>query len=149
MLIALSESFKFFVNNSTQQETEMLDKEQLLAMGKDAPLGDDLLRAFPAGNLASFARKELFGIMENLKVKTIGELAAKTKSEIHGPQCRFAGNKTLSWIESVCCEFGITPPQYGESPSLSQQEALEFLRGLRPISGTDPDFDYEKGEPKV
>ncbi len=92
----------------------MLNKEQLLAMGKDAPLGDDLLHAFPMGNLSCFAQRELPAIMANLNVSTIGELAAKKKSEIYGPQCRFAGNKTLSWIEAVCNEFGITPPRFGD-----------------------------------
>src|SRR5262249_12048533 len=91
-----------------------LSKEQLLEMGKDAPLGEDMIQAFPAGNLSSFAHKELPGIMKALGVSTIGQLAARTKSEIHGPQCRYAGNKTVWWIESVCREFGLTPPQYGE-----------------------------------
>lgn len=31
---------------------------------------------------------------------------------------------------------------------LKQERALEMLKSLRPVSGTDPDFDYKKGVPK-
>ncbi|HEY4502092.1 MAG TPA: hypothetical protein VJJ20_03450 [Candidatus Paceibacterota bacterium] len=32
--------------------------------------------------------------------------------------------------------------------ALSQEEALKILKSLRPVSGTDPDFDYKQGQAK-
>ena len=92
---------------------EPMTKEQLIAMGKDAPL-DEVLKTFNIGNLGAFAEKDLPAVRRALRVRTIGALAARTRSEITGPQCRNAGNKTLAWIEFVCGEFKIEPPKYGE-----------------------------------
>lgn len=36
-------------------------------------------------------------------------------------------------------------PRFDES---TQEQALDFLKTLRPTSGTDPDFDYKKGVPR-
>ena len=87
-----------------------MTKEQLLAMGGDAPL-DQVLRTYSDGGLSSFAQQELPGVRRALRTRTIGELAAKTRLEITGPQGQNAGNKTLSWIEAVCMEFKIAPPR--------------------------------------
>lgn len=92
---------------------EPMTKEQLIAMGGDAPLDDDLLNAFKIGNLGDFAAKELPSIRRALRVRTLGALAARTRSEIAGPQARNCGNKTLEWIDAVCREFKIESPKYG------------------------------------
>ena len=98
-------------------------------MGKDAPLGDDLLKAFPAGNLSNFAHRDLPGIREALGVNTIGDLANYTRSEIVGPQCRYAGNKTISWIEMVLKEFKMcltVPMSKAERDYISQHGLDKF-----------------------
>lgn len=93
---------------------EPMTKEQLLAMGGDAPLGDGLIDAFPMGDLGGYARKELPGIRRALDVRTIAGLAAYYRSEIAGLQACNCGNKTLEWIDAVCREFKLEPPRYGE-----------------------------------
>ncbi|HVV39256.1 MAG TPA: hypothetical protein VHD31_02930 [Candidatus Paceibacterota bacterium] len=102
----------FFEENGDKWEP--MTKAQLIAMGGDAPLDDDLVNAFPVGNLNSFAEKELPGIRRALRVRTLGALATRTRSEIAGPQARNAGNKTLEWIDAVCREFNIEPPKHSE-----------------------------------
>ncbi len=92
---------------------EPMTKEQLIAMGGNAPL-DEVVETFNIGGLSSFAEKEMPGVRRALRVRTIGALAARTRSEITGPQCRNAGNKTLEWIDAVCREFKIESPKYGE-----------------------------------
>lgn len=92
---------------------EPMTKDQLIAMGGDAPL-DEVLNAFDIGGLSSFANKELPVVRRALRIKTIGGLAAHSRMEISGPQCRNCGNKTLEWISYVCRELGIEPPKYGE-----------------------------------
>ncbi len=92
---------------------EPMTAEQLIAMGGDAPL-DELINAFPIGNLNSFVAKELPVVRRTLRVWTLGALAARTRSEIAGPQACNAGNKTLEWIDAVCGEFNIESPKYGE-----------------------------------
>ncbi len=84
-------------------------REQLLAMGPNAPI-EELVKSFSVGGLSSFAAKEIPEVRRQLRVRTIGELAARTRADIGGPQCRFAGNKTLEWIAAVCREFGIESP---------------------------------------
>ncbi len=101
----------FFEKNGNKWEP--MTKEQLLAMGGDAPL-DELINAFPIGNLNSFVAKELPVVRRTLRVWTLGALAARTRSEIAGPQACNAGNKTLEWIDAVCREFNIESPKYGE-----------------------------------
>ncbi len=104
---------EFYENNGNKWEPMM--KAQLIAMGGDAPLDENLLNAFPIGNLSSFAEKDLPRVRRALRVRTLGALAARTRFEIAGPQACNAGNKTLEWIDAVCSEFGITPPRHGES----------------------------------
>ena len=87
------------------------NKERLIAMGGNAPLNNELTNAFPMGNNGAFAARELPEICRALGVQTLGALAAKSVTEIRGPQCRYAGNKTLDWIAAVCREFEIKPPQ--------------------------------------
>jgi hypothetical protein len=110
-LANLQEAFYEKNGNKWQPMT----KEQLVSMGGDAPLGDELLQAFPIGNLHNFAEKELPAVRRALRVRTLGNLATRTRSEIAGPQARNAGNKTLEWIDAVCREFGIEPPKHGEA----------------------------------
>ncbi len=83
----------------------MRTKAELLAMGFNAPISE-VLATFGHGNLGSFAQKELPKAREMLGVKTIGELASYSRSEISGPRACYAGNKTLSWLETVLSEFG-------------------------------------------
>lgn len=44
--------------------------------------------------------------------------------------------------------LGKEPAQLSDTAKSAQERALEVLKSLRPISGTDPDFDYEKSMPK-
>jgi len=101
----------FYEQNGNKWEP--MTKEQLLAMGGDAPL-DEVLKAFDIGGLSSFANKELPVVRRALRIRTIGGLAAHHRSQISGPQCRNCGNKTLEWIDIVCREFKIESPEHGE-----------------------------------
>ena len=86
-------------------KSERLPKEQIIAMGDDAPIGE-ILESFEYGNLHDFARGDMPRVCRELEVNTIGQLAEHTRSEIAGPQCRFAGNKTLSFLDAVLRDFG-------------------------------------------
>ena len=106
-------------------KSERLTKEQLLAMGDDAPLGE-ILETFEYGNLGSFARKEMPRVCRELEISTIGEIAKLTKEDIRGPQCRLAGNKTLSYLDAVLREFGFEELRYSV-PALSDAE-IDYIR---------------------
>ena len=64
-----------------------------------------------AGSLGSFAAREIPKIQEVYGVCTIGQIAKLSHEQIRGPQCRYAGNKTLEWIMMVCRAFKIEPPR--------------------------------------
>ena len=108
---------------------EPMTKERLIEMGGDAPL-DELLNAFPIGNLSSFAGKELPNIRRALRVRTIGELNAKIHAEALDAQELKCGNKTLEWIDAVCREFKIGSPKYGEPSQSSVNELTGFMQSL-------------------
>lgn len=81
-------------------------QEQLIAMETDAPM-EDVLKYFDEhGSLGSFARKEMPQVCLVLGIKTIGDLTRHTRAQLAGPQGRFAGNKTLEWVEMVLRQFG-------------------------------------------
>lgn len=84
---------------------EELTRNSLLTRGGEAEV-TDVLAVFEYGNLHDFARKELPDVVKRLDVRTIAGLAAYYDSEIRGPQSRYTGNKTLSWLEAVFEEFG-------------------------------------------
>lgn len=89
-------------------KSERLPKEHLIAMGDDAPIGE-ILETFDYGGLISFAQRDMPQVCRMLEVNTLGDIAKLTHSEIRGPQCRYAGNKTLSYLDAVLNEFGKPP----------------------------------------
>ena len=84
-----------------------LTRSGLLAVGGNAPLGDDLLRTFALGDMTTYARRELPDVCKALGITTVGDLAGRTRSEIQGRGACTAGNKSADWLEYVCGEFGI------------------------------------------
>lgn len=93
---------------------EPMTKDQLIAMGGDAPLDDNLFSAFPIGNLGSFAAKELPSVRRALRVRTIGELHTKMHAEALDAQELKCGNKTMEWIDAVCRELKLETPKRAE-----------------------------------
>ncbi len=91
-------------------KSERLPKEQLIAMGDDAPIGE-ILETFDYGGLISFAQRDMPMVCRELEMSTLGDIAKLKRSEITGPQYRYAGNKTLSYLDSVLNEFGKPPLQ--------------------------------------
>ncbi len=89
-------------------KSERMPKEKLIAMGDDAPIGE-ILESFDYGGLISFAQRDMPQVCRVLEVNTLGDIAKLTQSQIRGPQCRYAGNKTLSYLDAVLREFGKTP----------------------------------------
>lgn len=89
-------------------KSERMPKEHLIAMGDDAPIGE-ILESFDYGGLISFAQRDLPQVCRVLEVNTLGDIAKLTHSEITGPQCRYAGNKTLSYLDAVLNDFGKPP----------------------------------------
>lgn len=87
---------------------EPMTKEQLRTMGGNASI-NEALRTFNVGNLASFAQKEVPAMRRALRIRTMGELNAKIHTEKLGAQELNCGNKTLEWIDFICCELGIGP----------------------------------------
>lgn len=86
-------------------KSERMPKEKLIAMGDDAPIGE-ILETFDYGGLISFAQRDMPRVCRELEVSTLGDIAKLKRSEITGPQSRFAGNKTLSYLDAVLREFG-------------------------------------------
>ncbi|RJQ35049.1 hypothetical protein C4556_00860 [Candidatus Parcubacteria bacterium] len=96
-------------------KSERLPKEQLLAMGDDAPLGE-ILESFEYGsNLDNFARREMPRVCRELEVNTLGQLRQHKRAEIRGPQCCRAGQRTLSYLDAVLREFGKPDLRYYEN----------------------------------
>ena len=95
-------------------KSERMPKEQLIAMGDDAPIGE-ILETFDYGGLISFAQRDMPRVCRELEVTTLGEIAKLKRSEITGPQCRYAGNKTLSYLDAVLREFGKPELRYFEN----------------------------------
>lgn len=102
-------------------KSERLPKEQLIALGDSAPIGE-ILETFDYGGLISFAQRDLPKLCRELEVTTLGEIAKLTRSEIRGPQCRYAGNKTLSYLDAVLREFGLPELRHFASVPLSDAE---------------------------
>ncbi|HEY4502101.1 MAG TPA: hypothetical protein VJJ20_03495 [Candidatus Paceibacterota bacterium] len=96
----------FYEKNGNKWEP--MTKEQLRAMGGNAPI-DEALRTFNTGGFSSFAEKEMPSMRRALRVRTMGELNAKIHTEKLDAQELKCGNKTLEWIDFVCRELGIGP----------------------------------------
>ena len=86
-------------------KSERLPKEQLIAMGDSAPIGE-ILETFEIGNLHGFAKKEMPIVCREHGLVTIGDIAKMSRYEICGSQRLYAGNKTLSYLDAVLQEFG-------------------------------------------
>lgn len=101
--------------------SERMPAERLIAMGYDAPIGE-ILETFDYGGLVSFARRDMPMVCREHQVSTLGEIAKLAQSEITGPLCRYAGNKTLSYLDAVLSDFGKPPLNVFPVP-LSEDES--------------------------
>lgn len=86
-----------------------MTKQELLAMGGHAPLGEDLFNAFPLDH-RDIARKELATIGPDLGVTTVGELNTMMWAEKLDRFELKCSSEALMWFEAVCHELGVGNP---------------------------------------
>ena len=86
-----------------------MTKQELLAMGGNAPLGEDLFDAFPI-DYRDIARKELANIGPDLGVTTVGELNTTMWAEKLDRFELKCSSEALMWFEEVFHELGVGKP---------------------------------------
>ena len=87
------------------------ERAELLQMGADAPIME-VLEYFREGTNWDWAMRELARVQDGLEregkpFQTLGDMSKYTSSEIAGPQCRYCGNKTQSWMGWAMHKFGL------------------------------------------
>ena len=85
---------------------ERLRKEDIIAMGDTAPIGE-ILESFEYDGLHDYARQVMPGICLELEVFTLGETRKLKLLEIVRPQNQLASTKTLAYLNAVLREFGM------------------------------------------
>jgi len=88
------------------------ERQNLLALGAHHAPILDVLRVFTDGPYHDWALREVPNIKKGLESKgrafdIMPDMAKYTASELSDPQCRYAGNKSKSWMAWAMRQFGL------------------------------------------
>jgi hypothetical protein len=80
-------------------------------MGGEAPI-DEVLQVFTDGPNHDWAVRDMPAIKAGLTSERkpfnrMRHMATCTSSDLHGPQCRYSGNKSHSWMGWAMSQFGL------------------------------------------
>jgi len=88
------------------------ERQNLLALGASQAPILDVLRTFTDGPNHDWALREVPNIKKGLEsegrpFEVMTDMALYTASEFSGPQCRYSGNKSKSWMGWAMRQFGL------------------------------------------
>ncbi|MDP2594226.1 MAG: hypothetical protein Q8P36_02725 [bacterium] len=88
------------------------ERQSMLALGAHHAPILDVLRVFTDGPNHDWALREVPNIKKGLEsegkpFEVMSDMALYTGSELSGPQCRYSGNKSKSWMAWAMRQFGL------------------------------------------